>query len=111
MEFDRYTMEMLYPIAVSAIGVLLQIIIWTMGLGASSRKIEQEKELLEEQDAFKSQFFDPTSNEPETPISSKQFIETIKNRSNELGKYIGVAHAEGFTVERYMGANNLFDLL
>ncbi|MGB0883574.1 MAG: bacillithiol biosynthesis deacetylase BshB1 [Flavobacteriales bacterium] len=73
-----------------------------------SEHIDQKMESIL---AFKSQFFDPSSNEPETPISSKQFIETVKNRSSELGKYIGVAHAEGFTVERYVGTNNLFDLL
>ncbi|MBA2610870.1 MAG: bacillithiol biosynthesis deacetylase BshB1 [Bacteroidetes bacterium] len=60
--------------------------------------------------AFSSQFFDPNSKEPETPISSKAFIETLNSKLALWGRAIGVAYAEGFTVERYPGVNNLFDL-
>jgi bacillithiol biosynthesis deacetylase BshB1 len=61
--------------------------------------------------AYKSQFFDPKSDEPETHISSKRFIEFIEARHRELGNKIGVPFAEGFTVERTIGVKNLFDLL
>jgi bacillithiol biosynthesis deacetylase BshB1 len=60
--------------------------------------------------AFTSQFFDPNSKEPETPISSKAFIESLNSKMALWGRAIGVAYAEGFTVERYPGVNNLFDL-
>ncbi|MDP1801381.1 MAG: bacillithiol biosynthesis deacetylase BshB1 [Bacteroidota bacterium] len=60
--------------------------------------------------AFSSQFFDPNSKEPETPISSKAFIETVNSKMALWGRAIGVPYAEGFTVERYPGVNNLFDL-
>ena len=60
--------------------------------------------------AFSSQFFDPNSKEPETPISSKAFIETLNSKMALWGRAIGVPYAEGFTVERYPGVNNLFDL-
>ncbi|MDG1040229.1 MAG: bacillithiol biosynthesis deacetylase BshB1, partial [Polaribacter sp.] len=50
--------------------------------------------------AYSSQFFDPTSKEPETPITSKNFIDSIGYRANDLGRLIGVEHAEGFTTER-----------
>lgn len=61
--------------------------------------------------AFSSQFFDPNSKEPETPISSKAFIETMNSKMALWGRAIGVPYAEGFTVERYPGVNNLFDLI
>ena len=61
--------------------------------------------------AFSSQFFDPNSKEPETPISSKAFIETLNSKMALWGRAIGVPYAEGFTVERYPGVNNLFDLV
>jgi len=61
--------------------------------------------------AFSSQFFDPNSKEPETPISSKAFIETMNSKMALWGRAIGVPYAEGFTVERYPGVNNLFDLV
>ncbi|MDP5232086.1 MAG: bacillithiol biosynthesis deacetylase BshB1 [Cellulophaga sp.] len=61
--------------------------------------------------AYSSQFFDPKSKEPETPISSKNFTESINYRSKDLGRLIGVEHAEGFTVERFVGVNSFSDLI
>ncbi len=60
--------------------------------------------------AYKTQFFDATSNEPETPISSKNFTDSIEYRSRDLGRLIGVDHAEGYTVERYVAVESLYDL-
>lgn len=59
---------------------------------------------------FSSQFFDPKSTEPQTPISSPEFIESLFAKMSIWGRAIGVKYAEGFTVERYPGVNNLFDL-
>lgn len=61
--------------------------------------------------AFSSQFYNPESNEPNTPISNPDFLEFVKSRSSEFGRQIGARYAEGFTVERYPGVNNLFDLI
>lgn len=61
--------------------------------------------------AYDSQFYDPKSNEPETPITSKNFLDSIDYRAKELGRLIGVSHAEGFNVERYAGVASLFDLI
>jgi len=61
--------------------------------------------------AYGSQFYDPNSNEVETPITSKNFIDSIMYRAQDLGRLIGVDAAEGFTVERYIGVNNLNDLI
>ena len=60
--------------------------------------------------AYKSQFFDPSSKEPETPISSKNFLDSIKYRARDLGRIIGTEYGEGFTVERQPAVNSLFDL-
>ena len=60
--------------------------------------------------AYKTQFYDPKSNEPETPISSKNFTESVAYRARDLGRLINATHAEGFTVERYPAVNSLFDL-
>ena len=50
--------------------------------------------------AYKSQFYDPKSNEPNTPISSSIFLESIRQRDLNFGRISGVVAAEGFTVER-----------
>ena len=50
--------------------------------------------------AYRSQFYDPTSKAPETPISSKNFLDSISYRAQNLGRLIGVAAAEGFTSEK-----------
>jgi bacillithiol biosynthesis deacetylase BshB1 len=60
--------------------------------------------------AYSSQFYDPTSKEPESPISTKNFLESLNYRSRDLGRLVGVDHAEGFTVERYLAVNSLTDL-
>ncbi len=61
--------------------------------------------------AYKSQFFDPESDEPATPISSNNFFESIRYRAANLGRLINTDHAEGFMVERYPAVNSLFDLI
>ncbi len=60
--------------------------------------------------AYKTQFFDSTSKEPETLISSSNFKDSISYRARDLGRLIGVEHAEGFTVERYVAVDTLFNL-
>lgn len=60
--------------------------------------------------AYKTQFYSEKSKEPETPISSKNFTDSIKYRARDLGRLIGVEYAEGFTVERYPAVDSLFDL-
>mgnify|MGYP003554291842 CR=1 FL=1 len=60
--------------------------------------------------AFKTQFFDPDSDETETYISSPSFLKVIEARSRELGKAIGAEYAEGFTSRKLLGIDNIFDL-
>ncbi|CDF79022.1 carbohydrate esterase (CE14) [Formosa agariphila KMM 3901] len=60
--------------------------------------------------AYKTQFFDPNSKEPQTPISSKNFTDSVNYRAKDLGRLIGVEYAEGFTSERYVAVENLFKL-
>lgn len=47
--------------------------------------------------AYKSQFHDPESNEPVTPISQPDFFEFWKSRFREMGRLINVEFAEGYT--------------
>ena len=72
--------------------------------GFMDKKIESVK-------AYKSQFYDANVNEPETPISSKNFMDSIKYRAADLGRLIGVSYAEGFTVERCVAVDSVFDLI
>jgi len=60
--------------------------------------------------AYRSQFYDSKNQEPETPISSKNFTDSIKYRARDLGRLIGVEYGEGFNVERYVAVNSLYDL-
>jgi bacillithiol biosynthesis deacetylase BshB1 len=61
--------------------------------------------------AYSSQFFDPNSKEPQTPISSKNFTDSIEYRARDLGRLIGTEYAEGFTVERFVAVDSLGDLI
>ena len=60
--------------------------------------------------AFSSQFYNPKSKDPETPISGKLFLDFVKSRMIELGREAGLDFAEGFTVERYPSVDSLFVL-
>lgn len=60
--------------------------------------------------AFKTQFFNPNSDENETYISSPSFLKVVEARARELGKAIGAEYAEGFTSRKLLGIDNLFDL-
>ncbi|RKS03311.1 MULTISPECIES: bacillithiol biosynthesis deacetylase BshB1 [unclassified Flavobacterium] len=61
--------------------------------------------------AYSSQFYSENSNEPVTPIATKNFLESIHYRSQDFGRLVGVEYAEGFTVERYLAVNSLSDLI
>lgn len=61
--------------------------------------------------AYTSQFYDPSSNEPETLITSKNFLESLNYRARDFGRLIGTDYAEGFTVERCLAVNSLADLI
>ncbi|MDP4657489.1 MAG: bacillithiol biosynthesis deacetylase BshB1 [Algoriphagus sp.] len=60
--------------------------------------------------AFGSQFYNPKSQEPASFISSSEFLPFIESRARELGHRINTKYGEGFTVERFIGVSNLFDL-
>ena len=61
--------------------------------------------------AYSSQFYDPNSNDPVTPIATKNFLESLDYRAQDLGRLIGTEMGEGFTVERYLGVSSLSDLI
>lgn len=68
---------------------------------------EQKEEAIR---AFRSQFYDPKSSEPESYISNPDFLNFVKARSMEMGHAIGVKYGEGFTTGRALGIDSLFDL-
>ncbi|WP_340065951.1 bacillithiol biosynthesis deacetylase BshB1 [Ascidiimonas aurantiaca] len=70
--------------------------------------IEKKLEAIK---AYASQFYDPNSKEPETPISSKNFLDSLHYRARDLGRLIGVDSGEGFTAERYVAVKGLSDLI
>lgn len=66
---------------------------------------------VESVNAYRSQFFNPDwNNEPQTYISSPEFIAVVEARAREFGKSIGVRYAEGFTSRKFLGVESIFDL-
>ncbi|MFA9214516.1 MAG: bacillithiol biosynthesis deacetylase BshB1 [Candidatus Methylacidiphilales bacterium] len=61
--------------------------------------------------AFSSQFYDPNNTEPETPISSLDFMKYVEGRAREFGRLINVTFGEGYTVKRPIGSTNLMNQL
>ena len=60
--------------------------------------------------AFASQFHDPNSKEPETFISSPEFMLMLDARGKMLGQSIGAKFGEGFVVNRNLGVTDMFSL-
>lgn len=56
--------------------------------------------------AYKTQFYDPKSKEPMTPIATKDFLESLTYRAQDLGRLSGVGFAEGFTTEKLLALKN-----
>ena len=57
--------------------------------------------------AFRSQFYDANSSEPETIISSQGFLDSVHYRAANLGRLSRVAYAEGFTTEKLVAVDRL----
>ena len=68
---------------------------------------ERKKEVIL---AFKTQFYQAGSDQPETPISSKDFFDFLEARAREFGRRINTTYAEGFTVERTLGVEDMMKL-
>ena len=54
---------------------------------------------------YKTQFFNPDLDEPQTYISSPAFFDSVKARAMMLGKRIGVQYAEGYITKKMIGIN------
>lgn len=61
--------------------------------------------------AFSSQFYDPNSEEPDSPISGKDFMDFMASKARFFGRQAGFEYAEGFNVNRYIGVTDLFNLV
>lgn len=65
---------------------------------------EKKKECIM---AFSSQFYDPESKEPATPISGEHFFKFLEARSREMGRLIGVEFGEGFVSKTPLAVQDL----
>ena len=60
---------------------------------------------------YSSQFFNPESKEPQTPISSQEFIDFLDGRARQFGRTIGKKYGEGFNSSNPIKVNSLNDVL
>ena len=68
---------------------------------------DEWEQRLQSVKAFKTQFFNPDLNEPQSYISSPEFLESLTARARLLGKRIGVKYGEGFVSKKSIGIQNL----
>ncbi len=61
--------------------------------------------------AYTTQFHGSDSSQPQTYISSPEFMDAIVSRARLLGKRIGVSFAEGFLSKKNIGISNLDALI
>ncbi len=57
--------------------------------------------------SYTTQFFNPDLDEPQTYISSPEFLETVRARAMMLGKRIGVKYAEGYLSDKMIGVKSM----
>ena len=94
-----------------------------IGIHSSSCSADEEKEASNRGDIIlkkipnlnkindgKRLYYNPNSNEPESPISSKQFLNVVKANAQVMGRLIQVEYGEGFTVDRPIGINDMLTL-
>ncbi|MBD3638861.1 MAG: bacillithiol biosynthesis deacetylase BshB1 [Crocinitomicaceae bacterium] len=72
---------------------------------------EEVDQKIESIRAFKTQFYNPEHDGPETPISGKEFFEVLKGRWANYGRYIGVHYGEGYISTRPVGTHQITDLI
>ncbi|MEX1132378.1 MAG: bacillithiol biosynthesis deacetylase BshB1 [Flavobacteriales bacterium] len=60
---------------------------------------------------FGSQFHDPASKEPQSPIANPDFMPFLEGRHRQLGRLVGATYAEGFTATRPPGVEDVMSLL
>lgn len=61
--------------------------------------------------AYSSQFYNPNSKEPQTPISSQEFMDFLDGRARQFGRIIGCKYGEGFTSSNAIKVKSLEDIL
>ena len=61
-------------------------------------------------ECYKSQFYNPSINEINTPISTKNFIKSVRYRAADLGRLTNLDYAEGFISDRLIALDSIFDL-
>lgn len=59
---------------------------------------------------FRSQFYDPDSRDPATPISGRDFLDFLETRARDLGRPVGYLYAEGLVSARAPGVRDLLAL-
>ena len=72
--------------------------------GFIDKKIEVVK-------AYQSQFYQPDAQQAKTPISSKNFLDSVEYRARNLGRLIGKEHAEGYLMQKPIAVNSVDDLI
>ena len=72
---------------------------------------EFHEQKMESIRAYGSQFHDPESDEPETRLTDKRFLEEISNRSKYFGSLIGVESGEPFYIREAINIHDPVELL
>ncbi|MEN9599713.1 MAG: hypothetical protein RL596_2032 [Bacteroidota bacterium] len=73
-----------------------------------SAHIEKKMEAVQ---AYGTQFHNTSLNEPQTYISSPQFLDSVRARAMMLGKRIGVNYAEGYITEKIIGISSFDNII
>jgi len=60
--------------------------------------------------SFESQFYNGNESVHDTPISTKNFLDSIEYRAKDLGRLTGVEYAEGFIASRLPRIESISDL-